>query len=81
MCTIDWILSREESFRYQMLSRLKSDCDYYLGYGNRNHKNLWSGDEREQIEIMKAIWNSFSLEEKPEWLTLEKIEKYENEML
>ena len=30
---------------------------------------------------MKAIWNSFSEDEKPEWLTWEKIEKYEEEMV
>ncbi|MCI3002775.1 hypothetical protein LV833_25460, partial [[Clostridium] innocuum] len=27
------------------------DCNYYLGYGNRNAKDLWADDEWEQIEI------------------------------
>ena len=34
-----------------------------------------------QIAEMKAIWNSFSENEKPEWLTWEMIERYEEEMV
>jgi hypothetical protein len=30
---------------------------------------------------MKALWNSFSEEDKPEWLTWEEIEEYERMML
>lgn len=81
MIDLEWVLSRDDKFRYQLLDRLRSDCDYYLGYGNRYPKNLWAGSENEQIEFMKAIWNSFSDEAKPEWLTWEQIEEYEKEML
>lgn len=74
------ILQNEKPFRYMMLSRMKSDCDYYLGYGNRYAKHLWAGDEREQIDCMKALWNSFSAKDKPEWLTWDQILDYEQQM-
>jgi hypothetical protein len=75
------ILQSDEKFRYQMLSRLKMDCDYYLGNGNRSRKALWAEDEQEQIELMKALWESFSEDDKPEWLTWDDILKYEKEMM
>jgi hypothetical protein len=74
------ILQSEEKFRYQLLSRMQQDCDYYLGNGNKSAKHLWAGNVTEQIETMKAIWNSFSQDEKPEWLTLEEILQYKQQM-
>jgi len=65
------ILKQDEKFRYQLLSRLQMDCNYYLGYGNRNIKQLWSQNEKEQIETMKELYNSFTQDQKPEWLTME----------
>ena len=41
---------------------------------------LWAGDEKSQIENMKALWNSFPEEDKPEWLTWEDILEYEKQM-
>lgn len=70
-----------DRFNYMMLGRLKMDCDYYLGYGNRNKKQLWAGDEQKQIDEMKKIYNSFSDDKKPEWLTLDQIIEYEKEMI
>lgn len=53
------ILSRPEEFRYQLLGRLQSDCNYYLGNGNRSADHaLWAHDEAKQIETMKALWNT-----------------------
>lgn len=78
---IEGFVSKEKRFQYQMLGRLKSDCDYYLGYGNRYSNHLWAKDEKAQIEKMKEIWNGFSEDEKPEWLTWEQIERYEKEMV
>jgi len=75
------ILNYDYTFRYQMLSRLKSDCDYYLGNGNRNTKVLWAGNETEQIIVMKQLWNSFSHTEKPEWLTWNEILDYEKKII
>jgi len=71
----------EEKFNYMMLSRLKSDCDYYLGNGNRYKGCLWAGDEREQINEMKELYNNFKEDAKPEWLTYEQILEYERLMV
>lgn len=51
---LDEILNAEPEFRYRMLSRMKSDCEYYLGYGGRSANHLWALDEAKQIEYMKA---------------------------
>lgn len=69
------------SFNYQMLDRLQSDCKYYLGNGNRNKKNLYYDNEQEHIDEMKKLYDSFPDDEKPEWLTYEQILKYEKEMI
>lgn len=45
--------TEEQKFSYMMLGRLQSDCEYYLGYGNRYAKHLWAGDEQDQIKSMK----------------------------
>ena len=36
-----------------MLGRLVSDCDYWLGYGNRCDKHLWADNPSEQIWYMR----------------------------
>lgn len=74
------ILQSDEKFKYQLLGRLQSDCEYYLGYGNRSKRNLWAQDEIDQIKLMKNIWESFPAEGKPEWLTWDDILAYENKM-
>jgi len=68
-------------FEYMMLSRLKSDCNYFLGYGGRNLNRLCEGSVQKHIEEMKQLWNGFPGDCKPEWLTMEELEKYEKEML
>ncbi len=73
---IDDILQCDKRFRYMFLGRLQSDCEYYINYGCRNPKCLWAGEEELQIELMTAIYNSFSDAEKPEWLTMDKIVEY-----
>lgn len=72
---------KENAFRHQymMLSRLKSDCEYYLNYGNRTKKHLYYLDEKEHIKQMKQLYNL--LPEKPQWLTYEQILEYEKLML
>ena len=67
-------------FSYMMLSRLQSDCDYYLGYGNRYAGHLYYKDETEQIAEMKKLWEGFPADKKPVWLTYEEILKYEQQM-
>ena len=68
-----------QEFEYRMLARLKSDCDYYLGNGNRNAEHsLWAKNEDGQIAKMREIYNQ--LKEKPEWLSEEDINNYAKEM-
>lgn len=63
---------------YRLLSRLKADCDYFLGAGGRAEKHLWAGSVREQIAKMRELYDA--LPEKPEWLTMEDIDRYAQRM-
>ena len=63
---------------YRLLSRLKADCDYFLGAGGRAEKHLWAGNVREQIAKMRELYAA--LPEKPEWLTPEDIDRYAQRM-
>lgn len=78
---VDDLLDRDKSYRYALLDRMRCDCDYYLGYGNRSSNHLWAGSEKEQIACMKALWNSFPAGDKPEWLSFDKILDYEQKMV
>lgn len=71
----------DNSFRHQymMLSRLQSDCEYFLGHGNGCVKYLYYDTPEEHIKEMKNLWNM--LEPKPEWLSMVKIEEYDQRML
>ncbi len=72
------LCGHDDRFYYMFLDRLKSDCLYYLGNGGRYAPHLWTHDEREQIELMRAVYAL--LPEKPEWLTAEQIENFAKEM-
>lgn len=74
------ILQSDEKMRYMMLDRLKEDCLYYLGNGGRNERDLWAGNVEEQIELMRELYHSFPCDKKPEWLTLQEIDQFEQEM-
>lgn len=71
--------SSGETFDYMMLSRLQSDCEYYLGHGGRSPHILHQGDEKKQIAEMKRIWKKLKV--KPEWLSMEDIKDYEKKMV
>lgn len=66
------------SFQYRMLDRLRCDCDYFLGYGDRDPDILWAKDVPKHIGYMKTLWNEVLI--KPVWLTWEQIIQYEAEM-
>lgn len=63
---------------YQLLDRLRTDCEYFLSAGNRETKKLWAGSVEEQIAKMRELYHM--LPEKPEWLTEQDIERYEKLM-
>ena len=73
-------MSNSKEYNYMLLDRLKQDCEYYLGNGNRHAKHLWAGDEKKQIEKMLELYNSFTEEKKPEWISLEDIKNYAKQM-
>ena len=78
--TKEEVLQHDKKFRYMLLSRMQSDCEYYLNYGNRNPKRLWAGDEQRQIEYMILLHDSFKEDEKPQWLSLDEILDYQKRM-
>lgn len=45
---------------YRLLSRLKADCDYYLGAGGRAEKHLWAGSVEAQIAKMRELYDVLS---------------------
>ncbi|WP_072526581.1 LPD11 domain-containing protein, partial [Mycobacterium tuberculosis] len=61
--------------------RWRQDCDYYLGNGGRSSNVLWSKDEKQHIQNMKDLHNTFDEKDKPEWLTWEQILEYEIKMV
>ena len=63
---------------YRLLSRLKADCDYFLGAGKRAEKHLWSGYVRTHLDKMRELYAD--LPEKPEWLAPEDIGRYDRLM-
>lgn len=64
--------------RYQLLSRLKEDCDYYLSEGHDAEKHLWAGSVAARIAKMREIYHALPYE--PEWLTESDIDRYEEQM-
>lgn len=69
-----------DAFKYQLLDRLRTDCDYFLGYGYRNPAKLWAGDIETHLEAMRLLWESFPEDARPEWLTREDLEEYAHKM-
>ena len=67
-----------ESFNYMLLGRLKADCEYFLGNGNRQEKHLHQLSVKAQIALMKELWENFLV--KPSFLTWEDILEYERRM-
>lgn len=65
---------------YRMLGRLKSDCEYFLGYGAGNEDALYYKNVAAHCDAMEKLWNSFSEADKPEWLTMEQIQEYRDKM-
>ena len=59
---------------YRLLGRLRADCEYFLGAGNRAEKHLWAGSVYAQIVKMRELYDA--LPQKPEWLTKEMIDDY-----
>ena len=65
--------------RYMLLDRLKLDCLYFLGYGNKQSR-LWGITIENHIKYMKYLWLLFPINEKPEWISMDEILSFENKM-
>ena len=68
----------EQNRNYLILDRLRADCEYFLGAGNRAEKHLWAGSVYAQIVKMRELYDA--LPQKPEWLTKEMIDNYADRM-
>lgn len=71
----------DNKFKKDLLARMKSDCDYYLGYGNQQEKHLWAGNVKEQLEVMQDLYKSIPPSNRPEWISLEEISLYQDHMI
>lgn len=68
-------------YEYMMLDRLKSDCNYVLGAGGPGAvRQMWAGAVGEQIAEMRRLWDKLPEDAKPEWLTMEQINEYEQRL-
>ena len=68
----------ENNPNYQLLDRLRTDCEYFLGAGNRAEKHLWAGSVYAQIVKMRELYDA--LPQKPDWLTKEMLDDYAERM-
>lgn len=73
------ISNMDNSFKYRLLDRMKSDCEYYIN-GAKSNKHLFMQNPQAQIKAMKDIYNSFSEKDVPEWISMEDINNYERQM-
>ena len=69
---------RKNKTNYMLLDRCRSDCKYFLGYGNRNEKTLWGGNVPNHISSMRKLYCLLPV--KPNWITMRKIKEYEKLM-
>lgn len=69
-----------DSYKYMLLDRMRTDCNYFLGNGNRNTKYLWGESVAAHLDSMRMIYNSFPEGDRPEWLTMDQIEEYAKQM-
>lgn len=73
------ISNMDNSFKYRLLDRMKSDCEYYIN-GAKSNKHLFMQNPQAQIKAMKDIYNSFSEKDVPEWISMGDINNYEKQM-
>lgn len=76
---IEFLKRLDDKGRYMFLSRMQTDCKYFLD-GHEYNKFLWAENPEKQIEYMKWLYNSFPDDKKPEWISMEEIEDYERQM-
>ena len=76
----NYLRRKSHQYEYMMLSRLESDCKYFLGNGNGFLGHLYYRDIDKHIAEMKKIYEAFLDQDKPKWISLSDIEKYKEKM-
>jgi len=71
-------LTDNDKFNYMLLGRMKSDCEYFLGYGERYLGRPEGGSVEAHIKEMRELYAKLPVP--PEWLTPEELNKYEKDM-
>lgn len=72
----------DADFCPHLLGRMKSDCDYYLGYGQRDASVLWvKGDIKGHLDSMRKFYNSLPEGTRVDFLSEIIIKEYERKML
>lgn len=66
--------------KYQLLGRMKSDCEYYLGAGMKQVSSLWGKTVDNHLGCMKELLFSIPMEDRPEWLTYPDIAAFDKQM-
>ena len=72
------IPSKNDNFNYQLLYRLKTDCEYFLNWGMRNPKRLWALNVNDHIDTMIKLFKALPFT--PDWISFADIEQYKKEM-
>lgn len=78
-------------FEYGMLSRLKDECEAFIGKkGNEeedrwdcryhNVRNIWGDSIESHMAEMKRLWDRIPEDIKPEWCTAQEIDELERKM-
>jgi hypothetical protein len=77
--------AEDNKFKYMCMSRMKMDCKYWIqqeekGWSHESlNKHLMKGNPTDQIKEMKRLYEL--VPQKPEWLTMEQIEEFEEKMI
>lgn len=66
--------------KLQLLGRMKSDCEYYLGEGRKQTSHLWGGNVDDHINSMRKLLSSIQPVYRPESLTFEDIRRFSDAM-
>lgn len=74
---IESILKGDDKFKYMMLSRMQSDCEYSINCGYIC-SHLWGVNVDNHISYMLQIWDS--LPKKPVWCRKKQILEYKKQL-
>ncbi|MBK0036042.1 MULTISPECIES: LPD11 domain-containing protein [unclassified Enterococcus] len=89
------LMTRDKTFRYQLLDRMRIDIDYCKRqitgfkedqtFENKNewssflNNHLWGGTET-HFSTMKGLLESFSEDELPEWYSIQQLQSDKREL-